>query len=141
MASSTKTAILTLSILFITVTAASCMKVRCPGIMPPIEDSATGEWTVAREKFSPDRTKDGEQESKFSIIIQYNPGEDGRRIEADDINVNFDGKTVPFTFEEQSQTLKAAVSAVFGPSMTHVFAITPSKDSVFQFPSFTLAID
>ena len=141
MASCTKTAILTVSVLITAVIAVSCMKVRSPGIMPPIEGNALGEWTVVGKVFSPDRTDGGEEESQLGIILKYTPGEDDRRIATSDIIATFDEKRIPFTFKEEEQVLEVAISAVFGPSIVHVFAVVPKESSTLSFPSFALIVD
>jgi hypothetical protein len=126
--------------LFFTITAASCMKIRGPGIMPVIDTGAGGEWVLIRESTDPARTGSGEQNLQWRIILQYVPGEDGRRITPTDISVTFDGNRIPFTFEEEDQILETAVTAVFGPSLVHFFVLDPAEESVRLFPSFELVI-
>jgi hypothetical protein len=109
--------------------------------MPTIEESAHGEWFVVSEKFSPERKNTSGEESQFNIIIRYVPGEGGRGISAPDILVTFDDEIVPFTFEEENQTLETSVSAVFGSSKTHILKVVPGEGSGSTFPSFTLTID
>jgi hypothetical protein len=135
-----KKAFLTFLILFLAIAVASCMKIRGPGIMPVLEESAAGEWTLVRECTHPVGKDDVEQRLQWEIILQYVPGEDERRIASSDVSVTFDGKPIPFTFEEKDQILKAAVTAVFGPSLVHFFALDPAEESTLSFPSFELVV-
>lgn len=131
---------LTFLILFLTVIAASCMKIHGPGIMPVIEDHTGGEWVVVREITNPARKDTGEQRLQWKLTLQYVPGEDDIRITSADINATFDGNSIPFTFEEEDQIFMTEVTSVFGPSLVHFFTLNPAQDSTFLFPSFELVI-
>lgn len=127
-------------ILFFTITAASCMRISGPGIMPTVEENAGGEWKVLDQSTAPVAEESGGQKTGWWIVIQYMPGEDIRRISSTDIRATFDGKPIPFTFEEEDQILRAETDTVFGPSIIHSFVLRPSVDSALSFPSFELVI-
>jgi hypothetical protein len=135
-----KKVFLTVLILLLTLAAASCMKIRGPGIMPVLEENVVGEWVVVRECTHPVGMDNVEKRLQWEIMLQYVPGEDDRRIASSDISITFDGKPIPFTFEEKDQTLKAAVTAVFSPSLVHFFILDPAEESTLSFPSLELVI-
>lgn len=137
---SPKKVFLSFLILLPIIAAVSCMKIRGPGIMPVLEESAAGEWTLVKECTHPVGVDDVEQSLQWEIILQYVPGENDRRIASSDVSATFDGKPIPFTFEEEDQTLKAAVTTVFGPSLVHFFALDPAEESTLSFPSFELIV-
>ena len=135
------TVLIVVSILITALFTADCVKVRGPGIMPSIEDNIVNEWIVVGEEFHPPRTSAHEGMYQWKITLRYIPGEGSRRINGPDISATFDEDRIPFTFNEADQILETAVSALFGPSLTHLFVISPAEGSTVSFPTFILSID
>jgi len=126
--------------LFFTVTAASCMRIHGPGIMPAVEDSVGGEWVVTQKKAVAAHEDSHGQKVNWWIVLQYMPSEGDQRITSTDIRALFDNHPIAFDFEEEGQMLRADVEAAFGPSIVHHFVLRPSEDPAVSFPSFDLVI-
>lgn len=110
----------------------SCVKVRGPGIMPPVEESGSGEWHIRSMEYQTISTMSGETARQWSIIARYTPDEGGEGISALDIIATVDGEPVPFTFEEDVQLLESAVSSVLTPGI-HEFSLGPSDSAARPF--------
>ena len=138
MALPVRTIILILTICSTVLFAASCVKVRGPGIMPVVEENAFGEWIVLSEKYTPHDPGKDEGPCQWSIILQYRPGEGEPPITPADIRVFFDKDPILFTFDETDQILEAGGVANFGPAFEHLLTVEPVDDSGFTFPSLNL---
>ena len=138
MAFPVRTIILILTVLSTASFAASCVKVRCPGIMPVVEEDVSGEWVVLSEVYSLHGPGQDEGLRQWNITLQYRAGEGDSPITAAGIRVLFDGDQVLFTFDETDQILETGVSAAFGPSFEHLLTIEPVEGSGFSFPSLNL---
>lgn len=116
---------------------AACVKVRGPGIMPPVEDTGYLQWDVLSRGFLMVRTNSGEKQWQWHIIARFWAESDDRRLKPLDISATVDGAPVPFTFEERGQIFESATSPDLSPG-THRFELVPSESSSQPFPTLTV---
>ena len=119
---------------------AACVKVRGPGIMPPVEDSGYRQWEVLSAGFLMVRTNSGEKQWQWHIIARFSPEDGGRPLRPLDMSAAVDGFPVPFTFEEQGQIFESATSPGLSPG-THRFELAPTGNSPQPFPTLTVDLE
>jgi hypothetical protein len=129
-----------LCILLLTAALVSCVKLRGPGIMPPIKDSdsAYSQWKVLNTGFLMVRTNSGQIQWQWQIIARFIPEGGSSGLKPLDIHAAVDGVQVPFTFEEEGQIFECVTSFTLSPG-SHKFELKPSEDSSQPFP--TLMVD
>lgn len=121
--------------------ASSCIRVRGPGLVPPIEEGLTGEWVVLSKEFSPSRPGYTEGRFRFTLTLLYSTAGGDRSLSKTDLCVLFDDDPVPFSFDEADQILETDVLAFFGPGLRHSLVIRPSEDPGISFPTLTLTLE
>jgi hypothetical protein len=129
-----------LTILLLIAAPISCVKVRGPGIMPPVEESGSGEWLIQSMGYQAISTRTGEIARQWSIIARYNPDEGKEGITALEITAAVDNEPVPFTFEEDAQLLESAVSPFLSPGV-HEFFLGPSDSTARPFPTLRVRFE
>ncbi len=125
-------------VLLLTVVLVSCVKVRGPGIMPPIKDTGYSQWKVLNTGFLMVRTNSGQTQWQWQIIARFIPEQTGDGLNPLDILAAVDGVPVPFTFEKEGQIFESMTSLTLS-SGAHKFQLTPSEHSSQLFP--TLMVD
>jgi len=123
------------------VMASSCIRVRGPGLVPPIEEGLTGEWVVLSREYSPSRPGYTEGRYRFTATLLYNTGAEDRSLSKTDLCVLFDDDPVPFSFDEADQILETDVLAFFGPGLRHSLVVRPSASPAISFPTLTLTLE
>ncbi len=123
-------------VLLLTAVLVSCVKVRGPGIMPPVKDDDYSQWKVLNTGFLMVRTNSGE--TQWQIIARFKPEQTGHSLKPLDIIAAVDGMQVPFTFEEEGQIFESMTSFYLSPG-AHKFVLNPSENSSQSFP--TLMVD
>ncbi len=119
----------------------SCVRVRGPALMPPVEEGAFGEWVVLSKKYSPSRSGVSEGEYLLSFSLVYLTGDEVRSLSKGDLRVLFDDEPIPFSFSEADQNLKTEVLSFFGPTLRHSLVVKPADDGAVPFPTLTLALE
>ncbi len=140
MASGHQRFVVLLTLLLLVAAPIACVKVRGPGIMPPLEESGSGEWLIRSMGHQAILTRSGEAARQWSIIARYHPDEGGEGISALEITATVDGEPVPFTFEEDVQLLESAVSTVLTPGV-HEFFLGPSDNVTRPFPTLRVRFE
>ena len=125
---------LILCVLLLTAALVSCVKVRSPGIMPPITDNGYSEWKVVSTGFLMVRTNSGPTQWRWQIIARFIPEQADSGLNPLDILAAIDGMLVPFTFEEDSQIFESVTTFTLSPG-NHKFELTPSEHSSQPFPA------
>ncbi|MDF1535621.1 MAG: hypothetical protein P1S46_03850 [bacterium] len=128
------------TLLLLMVAPSSCVKVRGPGIMPPVDESGFGEWFVRSMGYRSITTMSGEPSRQWSIIARFSPDDGGEGITALDITAAVDGEPVPFTFEEDIQLLESEVSSTLNTGV-HEFSLVPSENAVHSFPTLRVRFE
>ena len=118
----------------------ACVKVRGPGIIPPVDENGFGEWLIQNMGYSSLITTSGESARNWSISTRFSPEKGGEELDALDITVTVDGEAVPFTFEEDEQLLESAVSSHLSQGI-HEFFINPSQNAVHPFPTLRVRFE
>lgn len=139
--SASKGVVLLLTALLAVLAASSCVRVRSPGIMPPFEETAFGEWVLLSKEYSPSRSGQVQGSYRLAVTLQYLLSEKDRPLSGDDLRVLFDGESIPFTFSETDQILTAEVTSVFGVSLRHSLVVRPAGKSSASFPTLTIAFE
>lgn len=129
-----------LAALSLLVTPFSCIKIRGPGIIPPVDENGVGEWVVRYMGHRTITTTSGDSTRQWFIRARFSPEEAGKGLTALDITVAVDGKPVPFTFEEDEQLLESAVPSHL-TSGVHEFVINPSQGAVRPFPTLRVRFE
>ena len=129
-----------LAALLILMTPFSCVKVRGPGIIPPVDENGVGEWVVRYMGHRTITTTSGDSTRQWSILARFSPEEASRGLTALDITVALDGEPIPFTFEEDEQILESAVPSRL-TSGVHEFLISPSQGAVHPFPTLRVRFE
>jgi len=127
-----------LCVLVLTAALVSCVKVRGPGIMPPVNENNYSQWKVLNTGFQMVRTNSGEIQWQWQIIARFIPEQADKGLKPLDISAAVDGVQVPFTFEEDGQIFEYVTPFALSPGM-HSFELTPLEDSSQSFP--TLMVD
>jgi hypothetical protein len=140
MASGHQRFIALLTLLLLVAAPISCVKVRGPGIMPPVEESGSGEWLIRSMGYQTILTRSGEEARQWSIIALYNPDEGREGITALEITATVDGEPVPFTFEKDVQLLESAVSPFLTPGV-HEFFLGPSDNAARPFSTLRVRFE
>jgi len=136
-----KGVVLLLAVLLAILFSFSCVRVRGPALMPPVEDVAFGEWVVLSREFSPSRSGVTEGKYRFSVSLGYLIGEEDRFLCKEDLRVLFDDEPIPFSFSKADQVLKAEVLSFFGPSLRHSLVVKPADNGRVPFPTLILALE
>jgi len=126
-----------LSTLLVSIALLSCVKVRGPGIMPPVRDDGYGQWEVLSSGFDMVRADSGQAQWKWQIIARFIPEEGSGGIGPLDLTAQVDGVQVPFTFEEKGQLFESVTTHALAPG-SHWFELAPSDDSSLHFPILTV---
>ncbi len=116
---------------------AGCVKVRSPGIMPPVEDTGYLQWDVLSTGFLMVRTNSGEKQWQWHIIARFRAENTSWSLKPLDISATVDGAQVPFTFEERGQIFESATSPDLSPGK-HRFQLGPSESASQPFPTLTV---
>lgn len=124
--------------LLLTAAMVSCVKVRGPGIMPPLNESGYSQWQILNTGFLMVRTNSGQNQWQWQIIARFIPDQSGMGLKPLDIIALVDGVAVPFTFEEEGQIFESVTISTLSPG-NHRFELTPSESPSQPFPS--LAVD
>jgi len=127
-----------LCFLLLTAALVSCVKVRGPGIMPPVKDNAQSEWKVLDTGFIMVRTNSGQIQWQWQIIARFMSEQADSGLKPLDISAAVDGVQVPFTFEAEDQVFESVTSSTLSPG-SHKFELTPSESASQPFP--TLMVD
>ena len=125
---------LILCVLLLTAALVSCVKVRSPGIMPPVTDNGYSEWKVVSTGFLMVRTNSGQTQWRWQIIARFIPEQADSGLNPLDILAAIDGMLVPFTFEEDGQIFESVTTFTLSPG-NHKFELTPSEHSSQPFPA------
>lgn len=123
------------------VLASSCIRVRGPGLVPPIEEGVIGEWVVLSKEYSPSRPGNAQGRYQFTVSLLYSTGTEDRSLSKTDLRVLFDDDPVPFSFDEADQILETGVIAFFGPGLRHSLVVRPSASPGISFPTLTLTLE
>ena len=123
-----------LCVLLLTTALVSCVKVRAPGIMPPVKDNGYSQWKVLNTGFLMVRTNSGQTQWQWQIIARFIPEQTDNGLNPLDIIAAVDGVPVPFTFEEEGQIFESVTTFTLSPG-AHKFELTPSTHSSQPFPA------
>jgi hypothetical protein len=129
-----------LAVLLFLAAPISCVKVRGPGIIPPVDDTGYGEWLVRSMAYRSVITTSGGSTRQWSILVRFSPDEGSEGLTALEITVAVDGDPVPFTFEEDDQLLESAVSSYLSPGV-HEFLLGPSENAAHPFPTLRVRFE
>lgn len=118
----------------------SCVAVRGPGIMPPVNENGYNQWEVVSSGFMKVATNTDETRNHWQVIARFIPLPDSDGLNPQDMVATMDGVAVPFTFDEASQTFKSMTLTSPG-SGRHRLEITPSDNASHPFPTLTVYIE
>lgn len=118
----------------------SCVKLRGPGIMPPVNEDGYNQWEVVSSGFMKVATYTDGNRSHWQVIARFIPASDIDGLNSQDLVAAMDGVAVPFTFDEASQIFKS-ITAISSGTGRHRLEITPSDNASYPFPSLTVYIE
>lgn len=130
--------ILVVGLILLIAAPLSCVKVRGPGIMPPVKDEeARWGWKVLRMGGHRVPPSEGQDVWRWRIRVRFTPEEPEAGLLPLDLAAAIDGAPVPFTFEPDDQLFTLETSPFTGPG-EHLFELTPSRQSTRSFPALTV---
>jgi len=118
----------------------SCVKVRGPGIMPPVNDNGYSQWNVINTGFLMVRTNSGQTKWQWQVIARFIPEQGGIGLKPLDISATVDSLPVPFTFEEEGQVFESVTTSGLSPGI-HRFELAPAENPSQVFPTLTIEFE